>query len=622
MVDVSQSGNLPRSQVDPASQWDLTQLFSDDAGVSAAFAEIAAQIPEFAPFKGRVAESAESLLAFLRFSEEVQHKFEKIVLYTSLLVAQDASNDQATALAKTVDELGSRVADAAAFAGAELSNIDSAQLELFIDAQPELGVYRHYFANLALDREHIREEPIERLLAQSSVALSAPSILFDATTQLVMPPFMPRVAVKFEDGKETEWVELDEGIRRVLLQSRERETRKQAFEGVLATYEKFAPTLAANFIAGVENQIFTARARNFKSVLEMKLSEPRLPVAVYDALIETARANRGELQRYLELRRSLLGVDKLHMYDLDVPLIPGFEQAFTYEQARQTVLEALTPLGTHYVARLQSLFGAKRIDVLPNQGKKNGAFSASRWGYPGYLLLNFKGLFRDVFTLGHECGHYSHSAEANGTQPYVYRDYPVFCAEIASIVNEQLITYHLLHTASNSQMRMHLINQDLENFRGAVIRQAIFAEFERRVFKLAEGEGCDKTSLTLEVLCDLYLEIVTDYYGPSVVIDDLIKYEWLQVPHFVHVPFYVFAYATGMAAAIGLVRNIVTNGQSAVDAYFGFLRAGSSKFPLDALREAGIDMSRSEAIQLGFDYFSEAIDRMQAELALPSAGTN
>ncbi|MBS2004498.1 MAG: oligoendopeptidase F [Cyanobacteria bacterium SZAS LIN-5] len=620
--NAGQSGKLPRSEVDPAKKWDLTQLFKDDAAVSAAFAEIEAQLPAFAPFNGHIADSAESLLAYLRFSEDVEHKFEKLALYTYLLRSQDASNAHASALATTAEKLGSRVADACAFANAELSNIDSAQLEAFIDSQPDLGVYRHFFANLALDREHIREEPIERLLAQSAVLLSGPSIMFKTTTQVVMPRFMPRVAIKFEDGKETEWADLDEGFLRVLLQSRERQTRKQAFEGVLATYAKFAPTLAANYIASVESQIFTARARNFKSVLEMKLSDPRLPVDVYDALITTARANRGELQRYLELRRNLLGVDKLHMYDLDVPLIPGFEQAFTYEQSKQTVLEALSLLGPSYVARLGALFEAKRVDVLPNEGKENGAFSASQWGYPGYLLLNFKGLLRDVFTLGHEGGHYSHSEEANGTQPFVYRDYPTFCAEIASIVNEQLITNHLLQTADSSQMRMHLLNQDLENFRGAVIRQAMFAEFERRVFKLAEGEGCNKTPLTLELLCDLYLEIVTDYYGPTVVIDELIKYEWLRVPHFVVAPFYVYAYATGMSAAIGLARNMIINGQAAVEAYFGFLRSGKSKFPLDALREAGIDMSKPEAIQLGFDYFSEAMDRMQAELALASAGDN
>lgn len=613
-----QSRLLPRSQVDPASKWDLTQLFSDDAAVADAFAELAAQVKEFAPFKGHIADSAESLLAYLRFSEDVMHKLNKLGLYTYLLRAEDASNEHAVSLAISAETLGSQVGAACAFASSELSNINAAQLESFIAAKPELAIYRHFFANLALDRDHIREEPIERLLAQSSVVLSAPAMIFKTTTQVVMPPFMPRVATRFEDGKETEWVDLDEGILRVLLQSRERLTRKQAFEGVLATYEKFAPVLAANFIAGVENQIFTAKARNFGSVLEMKLSDPRLPVDVYDALITTARANRPQLQRYLEMRRGLLGVDKLHMYDLDVPLIQGVEQFYTYDQAKRTVLEALTVLGPSYVARLGALFEGHRIDVLPNEGKENGAFSASQWGYPGYLLLNFKGLLRDVFTLGHEGGHYSHSEEANGTQPFVYRDYPTFCAEIASIVNEQLITSYLLKTADDSRMRMHLLNQDLENFRGAVIRQAMFAEFERRVFKLAEGEGCKKTPLTLELLCDLYVEIVTDYYGPTVVIDELIKYEWLRVPHFVMAPFYVYAYATGMAAAIGLARNIVSNGQNAVDAYFGFLRAGASKFPLDALREAGIDMSKPEAIQLGFDYFRDSMDRMEDELARAS----
>jgi oligoendopeptidase F len=611
----SQSNTPTRAEGDPATQWDLKQLFVDDAAVTAAFAELKTQLALYAPFKGHIADSAQTLLAYLRFSEDVMHKFEKLALYTFLLKSEDAENEQAVALHKSAEDLGSDIGAASAFANPELSNIDSALLERFIGEQSELAVYRHFFADLALDREHIRDEPIELLLAQLQPVLSAPSNLFKSTTQVTMPPFMPKVAVKFKGGKATRWTRLSDDNFPVLLQSRDRVTRQQAFEGMMGTYAAFAQTLATNFIAGVQNQIFTARARNFKSVLEMKLSDPRLPVSVYDSLISTARANRKHLQRYLKLRQKILGVDKLHMYDLYVPLIGGFEQAVNFVDAKRTALEALALLGPQYVTRLSAMFESQRVDAMPNVGKENGAFSASQWGYPGYIMLNFRGLLRDVFTIGHEGGHYSHSEEANGSQPFVYRDYPIFCAETASTVNEQLIAHHLIKTASNPKLRLHLLNQALENFRGAVIRQAMFAEFERRVFKLAEGDGCEKEALTLERLCDLYLELVTDYYGPNVVVDECVKYEWLKIPHFVNTPFYVYTYATGMSAAIGLARNIIKNGQPAVDAYFRFLRAGRSKFPLDSLRDAGIDMSTSKPIQLGFDYFAETLGLIEAELA-------
>lgn len=608
-----------RADIDPSTRWDLTQLFASEAEVSAALAELKTLIEQYAPFKGHIADSAEALLNYLRFSESVQHKFERVWLYAFLWQAEDAGNESAASLNKGVDTFRSEMATASAFAFPELTQIDEPRLEQFIVDEPELAVYRHYFANLSLDRPHVRPELVEEVIAQSSPLLSAAASLFASTTQLVMPSFMPRVPVKFKNGRATKWQRVSDGNLLVLLQHSERVTRQKAFEGVMGTYAQFAPTLAANFIAGVESQIFMARARKFGSVLEMKLAEPRLPVGVYDSLIETARANRRHLQRYLELRRRLLGVQKLHMYDLYAPLLPGFEQVVEFDQAKRTVLEALSVFGKTYVDRLSAMFESKRVDRAASAGKKNGAFCAFQWGWPGYILLNFNGLLRDMFTLAHEGGHARHYEEANGTQPFVYRDYPIFCAETASTVNEQLLAHHLIKNASNPQMRLHLLNQALESFRGAVIRQTMFAEFERRVYKLAEGEGCKKTPLTLELLCDLYVELVRDYYGPNVVIDECVKYEWLKIPHLVNTPFYVYTYATGLSAAVSLARNIIKNGQKAVDDYFGFLRAGSSRFPLDSLREAGVDMSTSEPIQIAFDYFGEIIDLMEAELATIAA---
>jgi oligoendopeptidase F len=605
-----------RADGNPAYQWNLRQLFANDAAVMAAFAEASALLPDFAQFNGQIGSSAERLFAYLQFSEAVMHKAEKLALYTFLLKAQDAGNEHAVALYKKAETLAKDIGDVSAFATVELTNIDEARLEAFIAVEPGLEIYRHFFKNLALDRPHIRSEEVERLLAQSLTVLSAPSALFRATTQLVMPPFMPQVPVGFQGDEPTEWLQVSDDNFLVLLQSRDRRTRKLAFEGIMGTYGQFAPALAANYIAGVEGQIFTARARGFKSVLEMKLSDPRLPVSVYDSLIATARANLQLLQRYLELRRQLLGVDKLGMYDLYVPLIAGFDKEVSFDEAKRTAIQALMPLGAGYVARLFAMYDSGRVDVMPNEGKEAGAFSASQWGYPGYIMLNFRGLLRDVFTIAHEGGHHMHSDEANGTQPFVYREYPTFCAETASTVNEQLVAHHLITNATSSEMRLHLLNQALENFRGAVIRQAMFAEFERRVFKLAEGEGCEKQELTLDLLCDLYLEIVTDYYGPSVEIDECVKYEWLKIPHFVNTPFYVYTYATGMSAAIGLARNIIKIGEPAVQRYFGFLRAGRSQFPLDSLREAGIDMSTPQPIQLAFDNFAETLDLVEAELAL------
>ena len=395
-----------------------------------------------------------------------------------------------------------------------------------------------------------------------------------------------------------------------MLDSKNRDVRRAAFEAMFGTYKGLRNTLASAYAAQVNMDIFQARSRHYSSCLEQALQSINLPVSVYTTLVETVHANKHVLNRYLELRKRILGVDELHWYDLYTPLVEGVDNKISYEDAQETVLAALAPLGEDYVNALRKGFQSRWIDVVENKGKTSGAYSGGTWGTNPFMLLNWQGDIDSMFTLAHEAGHSMHSFFSKSTQPYTYSSYTLFLAEVASTTNEALLARYLLSKTTDPKMRLYIINQQLEGIRGTLIRQTLFAEFEREAHALAEAGQ----PLTPDVLCGIHKALNEKYYGDVVKIDDLLEIEWARIPHFYN-SFYVYQYATGISSAEALASQIVTEGQPAVDRYLNFLKSGSSDYSINLLRNAGVDLSTPAPIQAAFDAFAEYLELFEAEFA-------
>jgi oligoendopeptidase F len=594
-----------RETVPEHLKWDMTPVFASAEAFEHCFAETEALIPKFATFNGRLNRSGKILLAALEHDVAVSKEFDRLYFYALLGCAQDASNQAAEVLLARVKELGKKLSEACAFFRPQLASIKPERLALFSARTPGLQIYEHYLEKAMLGRPHVRSHEIEELLAQVGTVLSGPKSTFEVFNKLILPRHMPMVLTENH-----EQVKLNNQVYAVHLDSTDREVRRQSWEGMMRSFGDFGPVLAKNYANRVNVSIFEAKARNYGSALERSLAGPHLPVSVYDSLIGTVRANLPLVQRYLRLRQKLLGVSELHMYDLYVPLVAGVDAEVRFEDAKLAVLAAVSILGDDYVSRVRRAFNGRRIDVMPNQGKETGAFSAGIWGVLPYMLLNWAGQFGNTSTLAHELGHNMHSEYAND-QAYINAGYPTFCAEVASTVNEQLLAHHQLSSTTDPRKWLYLLNEQLEAIRLTIVRQTLFAEFEREAHKMAEAG----TPITLDVLNDLHTRLNTEYYGPAVVIDDLVKHEWARIPHFMN-PFYVYTYATGLSAAVTIADRIIKEGQPAVDAYIGFLRDGKSKFALDSLRGAGADLSTPVPVERAFKHFEETLTAFEAELAL------
>ena len=406
-----------------------------------------------------------------------------------------------------------------------------------------------------------------------------------------------------EDGTD---VEVTHGRFISLLQSKDQRVRKDAFEALYGVYEKFRNTLAATYRANVKQEVFFARARRYGSDLEAALDGSHIPVSVYDNLIHVVHEHLPLMHRYVKIRKKLLGLDELHMYDLYTPMTENSGEHFSFEDAKKAVLEGLAPMGEEYLSHLKDGFEHGWIDVYENQGKRSGAYSWGAYGTHPYVLLNYQGTLNDVFTLAHEMGHALHSWYSDETQPYIYAGYRIFVAEVASTCNEALLIHHLLKKAKDPKTKAYLINYFLEQFRTTLYRQTMFAEFEKITHGLQEaGEA-----LTAERLCSIYYDLNKAYFGEEICIDQQIEMEWARIPHF-YTPFYVYQYATGFSAAIALSRKILREGEAAVEQYKKFLKGGSSMYPLELLRLAGVDMEQKKPVEDALQVFSEYLDEME-----------
>jgi oligoendopeptidase F len=589
-----------RSELPKAYTWELESIFATDADWESAFARVTAMLPQLAAYAGRMGESAATLLEAIKTRDAAGELLGRVIVYAHMRQHEDTANSTYQALADRATSLAAELGATTSFFVPEILAIPEERLNGYLASEPGLATFRHMFDEILRERPHVLSAPMEALLAQASEIGDAPERIFGMlnNADLKLP------LVHDDQGQE---VELTQGsyVPR-FLESRNREVRREAFESMLGTFRGLRNTIAATLAATVKRDIFYARARHYVSAREAALSPHNIPISVYDNLVETVNRNIPALQRYLALRKRVLGLSDLHMYDLYVPIVADVEYKVPYEQAQETVARALAPLGEAYGRGLSEGFGGRWIDVLENRGKRSGAYSWGAYGTRPFVLLNYQESMDSMFTLAHEMGHTMHSYFTWGTQPYHYGNYTIFVAEVASTLNEALLTHYLLQTTQDRALRLYVLNHYLESFRTTLYRQTLFAEFERDIHARAEaGEA-----LTAEHLSAMFKGLNDRYYGPTVDVDDLISIEWARIPHF-YSNFYVYQYATGISASAALAARIVSEGQPAVERYLRFLRSGSSDYSINLLRDAGVDMSTPEPVQQALDTFARYVAEME-----------
>lgn len=588
-----------REEIAPEYRWAMEDLYRDDEQWRKDYEALREQIPELKEFQGRLGESAELLLKMQRVWDDLNMLAEKVYVYANQKLHENTDNGTYQNLASMAQGLLVQLTEAGAYIEPELMALPEGTIERFLEENQELQVYRQYFENMIRQRDHVLSREQEELLASVSELAEGPKDIFSMfnNADIRFPE------IEDEDGS---LVEVTHGRFISMLQSRDRRVREDAFRALYGVYGKYRNTLAATYRANVKQEVFFAKARKYHSDLEAALDGSHIPVSVYDNLIGAVHEFLPVMHRYVRLRKKMLGVEELHMYDLYVPMVADTEQKISFEQAKALVLEGLKPMGEEYLRLLKEGFDHGWIDVYENQGKRSGAYSWGAYGTHPYVLLNYQDNLNNVFTLAHEMGHALHSWYSDEAQPYIYAGYKIFVAEVASTCNEALLIHHLIGTSTDKKQKAYLINYFLEQFRTTLYRQTMFAEFEKITHELQEkGE-----TLTADRLCEIYYGLSQEYFGKDICIDKEIEMEWARIPHF-YTPFYVYQYATGFSAAIALSRRILEEGPSAVEDYKKFLRGGSSMYPLDLLRMAGVDMEQKKPVEDALRVFEQYLDEME-----------
>ena len=589
-----------RSEIPESDKWDLRYLFTDVSKWQEDFVWLQRGYQKLQEWKGRVGESVQTLATVLEFEKSLEQKMERAHHYASLQLAEESTNNQYLARIGQLQNLLTKISEAAAFVVPEILSIDDQRFAQFI-ADPALKDWRIKLHKIRRMKPHVLSEPEERILALGSVALSG----YDDTFSQLTDVDMKFGVLTDEAGRERA---LTQSSFSSFLVKRDPELRKRAFHQFYSEFQDHQYTLAASLAYSVKADVFRARARHYPSTLEAALFPDDMPVAVYDGLIQTVRANLKTLFHYFDLRRRVLRLDELHHYDTYVPLVSEIEARFTFDQAVEMVLAALAPLGKEYVDVLAEGLRSRRwCDRYENKGKRSGAFSSASYGAPPYILMNYKeDVFADVYTLAHEAGHSMHSWFSQNSQLFQDYEYPIFLAEVASTFNEELLTHHLLETTSDPKMRAYFINRQIDDLRGTLFRQTMFAEFEKIIHAIEEiGDA-----LTLDIFKSQYHQLLETYFAESFVLDPELDLECLRIPHFYHA-FYVYKYATGVSAAVALSERVLSGETGKVDAYLNFLRSGSSKFPLETLKAAGVDMATPAPIESALRLFARRVAELE-----------
>lgn len=587
-----------RADVPEKDKWAIQDLFATDDDWRAALAKAKEFIPRITAFRGRLAESGAVLLSFFRLDDEISLAFDALVHYAQRRSDEDTRVAAYQEMVSQVTRFAVEIQSAAAFETPELLAISDEDMNRLYAEAPELELYRLNIDRIRRRREHVLSDKEEAILAAAGEMAASPDDIYSMLND---------ADLKFPDAVDKDGIAhpVTHGTFIPLMQSYDRVLRKSAFDSLYSVYGQFRNTSAATLSAQLKQLLFFANVRKYPSTLDAALDGNEVPTEIYRNLIDAVHRSFAPMYRYVALRKKLLGVDELHMYDLYVPVVDGVEMKFTFEEAKEIALKALAPLGEDYLNLLREGFANGWIDVYENEGKRSGAYSAGARVHP-YVLLNFKGTLDDVFTLVHEMGHSIHSYLSNKTQPTAYQDYVIFVAEVASTCNEALLMEYLLSVTTDKKERAYLINHFLEQFRGTLYRQTMFAEFELAANEMTQrGEGT-----TAEALCAMYKKLNEQYFGPEMNVDEEISLEWARIPHFYY-DYYVYQYATGYAAAIALSRRILREGEAAVKDYLGFLSGGCSADPITLLRGAGVDMASPKPVEDATKLFDEMISEME-----------
>ena len=579
--------------------WCLEDMFESDDFWEEEFGRLQRMIFQYEDFEGTLGESADSLLEYLKFNDETNLLMERLYVYANMRYHQDMANSMYQEFAARAQKLMVEISGASAFAEPEILEITTEKINIFFNENPELETYKRYISEILRGKNHTLDKKTETIRAKSRQMANAAENIFSMYNgaDIKFP------SITTEEGEE---IEITHGNFVPLLESVDREVRKAAFEGVYETYGKMRNTLAATFAANLDQANFYAQVRNFSSAREMYLYGSNIPESVYDNLIETVHKNMDKMHKYVSLRKKILDVSELHMYDLYTPIAKAPDTKYSFEAAKDIVLEGLAPMGEEYIKVLEEGFDNRWIDVYENEGKRSGAYSWGAYGTHPYVLMNYHGTLDHVFTLAHEMGHAIHSYYSDANQPYVNAGYKIFVAEVASTCNESLLIQHLLKITEDEEEKTYLINHFLEQFKGTLYRQTMFAEFEKIAHSMVQnGEG-----VTADRLCGIYYNLNKEYFGDDIVIDKEIELEWARIPHFYN-PFYVYQYATGLSAAIALSKRILEEGKPAVEDYMKFLTGGSSQDPIELLKIAGVDMTSSEPIETALELFGNLLEELQ-----------
>jgi oligoendopeptidase F len=587
-----------RSDIDDQYKWRLEDIYATNDDWNKDAKVILDETHELLVLQGHIGDSSESLLQALQLQDTIGQRLSRMFTYAKMRLDEDNTHGTYQALTDKAMSIAVQVESQKAFVVPEILELSEETLKTYLDENEGLRLYRFAIEELLRQKKHVLSADQEQLLAAAGEVSAAPQQIFTMFNNADMK--FPKV--KDDEGNE---VELTHGRYVHFLESRNQEVRRNAFETMYSTYAKHKNTLAAIHGASVKKDVFYARVRHYESARQAALDDDNVPVSVYDNLIEAVHEALPALHKYFRLRKQVLGLDKLNMYDLYTPIVAEVDVKIPYEEAVKTVYQAIAPLGRDYERIAHEGLSSGWVDVYETKGKTSGAYSWTTYGVHPYILLNYQDNLDNMFTLAHELGHAMHSYYSHEEQPFVYSGYTIFVAEVASTCNEALLTHHMLENTNDKKMRAYLLNHHLETIRGTLYRQTMFAEFEKLTHAHVEEGG----ALTPEWMNETYYALNQKYYGSEVDVNPEIELEWARIPHFYNA-FYVYKYATGISAATALSQKIINEGQPAVDKYLEFLKSGGSDYPINQLREAGVDMESPEPVRQTLAQFSAMVDEL------------
>lgn len=587
-----------REEIPMEYKWRIDKIYKDSEAWNEELKVLKKEAKALKDFEGKL-NHKNSLKDFLKLNEKLSRKLGKLYVYAHMRSHEDTGNTDMQSLVNKIDPFSAEFSSYTAYFVPEILSLEDGLIERFIKEDKDLEKYKIYFEMILNEKPHVLSKEVEGVLASVSDCLSAAESIYSMLTNADMT----FGEINDENGNK---VDLTEGNYSSFIKSKNRGVREEAFKLLFGTYKKYENTLATSLSSSIKNLVFESKIRKYNSSLEASLKPNNIPVEVYKNALKTADENLDALHRYVRIKKKLLNLDEIHMYDLYVPVIDAKKEHLEYEDAVNLVKIGLKPLGKEYLDIFNEGINSGWVDVYQNKGKRGGAYSWGSYDTMPYVLLNYNYELNDASTLAHEMGHSIHSYYTRKNQPYVYGDYSLFCAEVASTTNEILLIHHLIENEEDKNKKLYLINQELEQIRTTVFRQLMFAEFELRTHEAIENGD----SLTSENLCNIWMDINKKYFGKDMVVDEEIAIEWARIPHF-YSDFYVYQYATGYAAAASFANSILSEGEKAVEKYKGFLKAGGSMYPIDTLKMAGVDMTTAKPLNDTFERFNELLDMLE-----------